>query len=277
MGKATITSDLRLGRSEVLRAWDTTCRLKAKDTTPLIAWRREALKDEALDDLPWFLKGRERAIINQMKIGTVSKATLEEILERRGGAHMGFSERIDTILNQTEPKFNHKRQTIFEADWTMNINTRIITYNKYVVFLSIKPYAQCLLHDVYITISSVVIQYYVVYMACPTVTRRMIIVLWSLANWSGDWKFFFLKQLACFDITAFEFGGKNSWAAPPNILTDSLNDFPAVRSPFLYCCLSREWSITPEWQRQRETTQNSPTSSVKSITSFQYVNTVLGW
>jgi len=56
------------------------------------------------------------AIINQMKTGTVSKATLGEILERRGGAHMGFSERIDTILIQTELKFNHKRHTIFEAD-----------------------------------------------------------------------------------------------------------------------------------------------------------------
>ena len=34
-------------------AWDTTCGHKAKDTTPSIAWRREAWKEEALDDLPW--------------------------------------------------------------------------------------------------------------------------------------------------------------------------------------------------------------------------------
>ena len=34
-------------------AWDTTCGRKAKDITPSIAWRREALKEEALDDLPW--------------------------------------------------------------------------------------------------------------------------------------------------------------------------------------------------------------------------------
>ena len=33
-------------------AWDTTCRHKAKDITPLI-WRREVWKEEALDDLPW--------------------------------------------------------------------------------------------------------------------------------------------------------------------------------------------------------------------------------
>ena len=34
-------------------ARDATCRLKAEDITPSIAWRREAWKEEALDDLPW--------------------------------------------------------------------------------------------------------------------------------------------------------------------------------------------------------------------------------
>ena len=34
-------------------AWDTTCGHKAKNIAPSIAWRREALKEEALDDLPW--------------------------------------------------------------------------------------------------------------------------------------------------------------------------------------------------------------------------------
>ena len=34
-------------------AWDTTCGHKAKDITPLITWRREALKEKVLDDLPW--------------------------------------------------------------------------------------------------------------------------------------------------------------------------------------------------------------------------------
>ena len=48
-GKATLTSGLLLGRSETLRS--TTCGHKAKDITPLIAWRREAWKMEALDDL----------------------------------------------------------------------------------------------------------------------------------------------------------------------------------------------------------------------------------
>ena len=45
------------------------------------------------------LKGRERVIFRQTNIGTVSKATLGETSEKRSGAHMGFSERIDTVLN----------------------------------------------------------------------------------------------------------------------------------------------------------------------------------
>ena len=47
-GKATLTSALLLGRSEVLRS----LRHKVKDITPSIDWRREAWKEEALDDLP---------------------------------------------------------------------------------------------------------------------------------------------------------------------------------------------------------------------------------
>jgi len=43
-GKATLISGLLLGRSA--------CGHKAKDITPSIAWRREAWKEEALDDLP---------------------------------------------------------------------------------------------------------------------------------------------------------------------------------------------------------------------------------
>ena len=46
------------------------------------------------------LKGRERAIVNQTNIGTVSKTTLGKLL--RDGVEriiMGFSERRDTILN----------------------------------------------------------------------------------------------------------------------------------------------------------------------------------
>ena len=46
------------------------------------------------------LNGRKRAaIFNQTNTGTVSKAMLGETSERRGGAHMGFSERITVTLN----------------------------------------------------------------------------------------------------------------------------------------------------------------------------------
>ena len=67
-------------------------------TSPLIHWRREAWKDEELEDLPG--KGREKAIVNQT-IGTISKARLGKLLRdaRWGGMHMGFSECKDTILN----------------------------------------------------------------------------------------------------------------------------------------------------------------------------------
>ena len=51
------------------------------------------LKDLILADL----KGRERAIVKQANVRTVSKATLGKL--EMGGALMGFSERTDTILN----------------------------------------------------------------------------------------------------------------------------------------------------------------------------------
>ena len=57
-----------------------------------MAWRREAWKEEALDDLPC-----ESAIVSQTNAAIVSKATSD----RRGGAPMGFFERIDTELNLT--------------------------------------------------------------------------------------------------------------------------------------------------------------------------------
>ena len=88
-GKATVTSGLRLGRSEVLRSlrhseelkcWgarDTARGNKARDTTLPIAWRRGVERGRAR----WSsLEGRERAIIIQTNIGTVSRATLRERL-----------------------------------------------------------------------------------------------------------------------------------------------------------------------------------------------------
>ena len=41
-----------LGRSEVLRSLRHYLQVQSKDITPLITWRREAWKEEELDDLP---------------------------------------------------------------------------------------------------------------------------------------------------------------------------------------------------------------------------------
>jgi len=45
------------------------------------------------------LKGRERAIVRPTNIGNHFKGNVREASERRGGAHTGFSEHTDTILN----------------------------------------------------------------------------------------------------------------------------------------------------------------------------------
>ena len=95
-GKATLTSTLLLGRSEVLRSLrhyprsqnqrhHTTDRLEERGVERGSA-RRSSLKAD------------ERG-------PSSIRRTLEPFqgdFERQGGAHMGFSEHIDTILNWTE-------------------------------------------------------------------------------------------------------------------------------------------------------------------------------
>ena len=80
-------------------AWDTTCGQKAKDITPSMAWRREALKEEVLDDLPW--KGERGPSSIRWTFEPFQRQRWENDWET-GGAHMTFSERINTILNWTE-------------------------------------------------------------------------------------------------------------------------------------------------------------------------------
>jgi len=58
--------------------------VKAKNITPKIARRREALKKGSARRS--FLKGRERAIVNETNVGSVSETS-----KRRGGAHTVFS------------------------------------------------------------------------------------------------------------------------------------------------------------------------------------------
>ena len=85
-------------------AWDTTCGQKAMDIIPSITWRREALGLDRWSARRSSLKGREKAIVNQTNIGaSYFKGNVRETSERRDGAHMGFSQLIDTIeLNWTE-------------------------------------------------------------------------------------------------------------------------------------------------------------------------------
>ena len=51
-GKATLTGGLRLGRSEVLRSLRHYMWAQSQGHHTIDAWRREAWKEEALDDLP---------------------------------------------------------------------------------------------------------------------------------------------------------------------------------------------------------------------------------
>ena len=51
-GKNPITGGVRPGRSEVLRSLRYYLRAQSQGMTSLFVWRREAQKEEALDDLP---------------------------------------------------------------------------------------------------------------------------------------------------------------------------------------------------------------------------------
>ena len=93
--KATLTSGLLLGISEVLSSLRHYLRAQSRGHHTID--RLEERVVERGSARRSSLKGRDRAIVNQTNNGTVSKATLGKHL-RRGGAHMGFSERIDTIL-----------------------------------------------------------------------------------------------------------------------------------------------------------------------------------
>ena len=77
-GKATITSCLLLGRSEVLRSLRHY--LCAQSQGHHTIDRLEERSVERGSARRSSLKGRERAIVNQTNIGTVSKATLGKLL-----------------------------------------------------------------------------------------------------------------------------------------------------------------------------------------------------
>ena len=102
--------------------WDVTSGHKAKDTTSSIAWRREAWKEEAFDDLPWkdeSMRVSSRYVTPprvhphtlQSKINS-TKRHLWENLWVTHKAHTGFPERVDTITKWTEEKRTNEQQVI---------------------------------------------------------------------------------------------------------------------------------------------------------------------
>ena len=86
-------------KAECWGTWDTTCGHTAKDISPSIAWRREAWKEEALDDLP---SKDERGPSSIRRIWHRFKSNVGETSEWWGGAHKGFSGSTNTILNWIE-------------------------------------------------------------------------------------------------------------------------------------------------------------------------------
>ena len=94
-GKVNLTIGLLLGRSEVLRSLRHYMRAQSQGHHTIDHLEERGVERGSASRSS--LKGRERAIVNQSNIGTVSKVTLGKPL--RDGAHMGFIERIDTTLN----------------------------------------------------------------------------------------------------------------------------------------------------------------------------------
>ena len=97
-GKATLTSCLLLGRSEVLRSLRHY--LKAPSQGHHTIDRLEEKGVERGSARRSSLKGQERPIVSQTNIGTVSKASLRKLLrDEMEHIIMGFPERANTILN----------------------------------------------------------------------------------------------------------------------------------------------------------------------------------
>ena len=94
-GKATITNGLRLGSSDLFQELESLPDdTKPNDITQSITWRREAWKEEALDNVP---RKDEKGPSDEH--WNCFKCKVGETSDRRGGTHMGFTERRDTILD----------------------------------------------------------------------------------------------------------------------------------------------------------------------------------
>ena len=92
-GKATLTNGLLLGRSEVLRSLRHYLRAQSQGHHSIDHLEERGLERGSISRSS--LKGREKAIVNQINFGT--KATLGKLL-RDAWSAFELSERIDTIL-----------------------------------------------------------------------------------------------------------------------------------------------------------------------------------
>ena len=93
-----LASGLRLEKSEVLRSLRHYLRAQSQGHHTIDCLEEWGMERGSARQSSF--KGREMAIVNQMNTGTVSKAVFGKLRER-DGAHMGFSEHIDTVLNWT--------------------------------------------------------------------------------------------------------------------------------------------------------------------------------
>ena len=94
-GKATLTSGLLLGRSEVLRSFRHYPRAQSHGHHTMDRLEERGVERGSASRS--FLKGRERVIVNQTNIGTVSKATLGKLL--RDGVERILMDRFHLELN----------------------------------------------------------------------------------------------------------------------------------------------------------------------------------
>ena len=99
-GKTTPKSGLLLGRSVVLRSLRHYLRAQSQGHHTINSLEKRGVERGSARRSS--LKGRDRAIVNQTNVGTVSKATLGKRLRDGVGCNMGFSQRIDTILTWSE-------------------------------------------------------------------------------------------------------------------------------------------------------------------------------
>ena len=81
-GIATLTDGLRLGRSEVLRSLRYYLRAQSQGHRTIDRLEERGMERGSVRRSS--LKGRERTVVNQTNIGTVSKATLGKLLRETG-------------------------------------------------------------------------------------------------------------------------------------------------------------------------------------------------